>query len=122
MAEKVLTAVMQEGLRPRVPTRSVGWPLEGDWRDLLINTTYARVRQNGRLVSIFAASVDGDAQCGCSACTSARPRPRRSGPRSRASLRGVACSVRLVISGGEGIKAAVASIPPTRPRKLSCAT
>lgn len=96
-----------------MPIRSVGWPLEGDWRDLLINTTYARVRQNGRLVSIFAASVDGDAQCGCSACTSARPRPRRSGPRSRASLRGVACSVRLVISG-----AARGSKPPSQVYRL----
>ena len=47
MAEKALTAVIQEAYIQGISTRSV----EGDWPYLWIDATYVKVRQNSRVVS-----------------------------------------------------------------------
>ncbi len=60
MAEKALTAVVQEAYIQGVSTRSVDdlvqtfleRPLEGDWPYLWLDATYVKVREAGRIVSV----------------------------------------------------------------------
>ncbi len=82
-------------------------PIEGEWPYLWIDATYVKVRQNHRIVSvavIVAVGVNTDGRregapivaCHdgnpCWASTSARRRPRPSGPSSCASWPGAACA------------------------------
>src|SRR5450432_3361142 len=71
MAEKALTAVIQEAYIQGISTRSVDdlvnafldRPIEGDCPYLWIDATYVKVRQNGRIVSvatIIAVGVNND--------------------------------------------------------------
>ena len=127
MAEKALTAVIQEAYIRGVSTRSVDdlvkamgatgisrsqvsrlceeiddkvkafldRPLEGDWPYVWLDATYVKVRRNHRIVSvavIIAAGSTRTADERCSAWTSARPRPRPSGPTSCASSGDAACA------------------------------
>jgi putative transposase len=67
--------------------------IEGDWRYLWIDAACVKVRQNGRIVPVAVSSRSGStaiAGARFSAWTSARPRPRRSGPRFCASSRDAA--------------------------------
>src|SRR5215210_3159054 len=71
LAEKALTAVVQEAYIQGISTRSVDElvrafldrPIEGDWLYLWIDATYVKVRSNGRVVPvavIMAVGVNAD--------------------------------------------------------------
>ena len=144
MAEKALTAVIQEAYIQGVSTRSVDdlvkamgmsgisksqvsrlceeidervkafldRPIEGEWPYLWIDATYVKVRQNGRIVSvavIVAVGVTVTAGGKCSAWTSDRRKPRRSGQSSFVSSQDEGCAA----SGSSSPTRMRASKPPS---------
>ena len=127
VAEKALTAVIQEAQIQGVSARSVDdlvkamgmsgvsksqvsrlceeidervkafleRPIEGDWPYLWIDATYVKARQNGRVVSlaaIVAVGVNADGRREVLGLTSARRKPRPSGPSSCANSNGADCA------------------------------
>ena len=159
MAEKALTAVIQEAYVHGISTRSVddlvqamgmsgisksqvsrlcveiddkvqtflNRPLEGDWPYLWLDATYVKVRQAGRIVSvavIIAVGVNSDGRrevlgmdIGPSEAETFWTEFLRK--LARRGLRGV----KLVISDAhEGLKAAIAKVPPCHLAALPCAS
>src|SRR5271155_1412496 len=123
LAEKALTAVIQEAYIQGISTRSVDErvhtflerPIEGDWPYVWVDATYLKVRQNGRIVSvavIIAVGVNSDGRreilgmdIGVSEAAHFWTEFLRK--LTRRGLRGV----KLVISDShEGIKAAVSRV------------
>jgi transposase-like protein len=147
MAEKALTAVIQEAYIHGVSTRSVDdlvkalgmsgvsksqvsrlceeidervrafldRPIEGDWPYLWIDATYAKVRQNGRIVSVavivaVGVNTDGRREVLGMDIGPSEAEPFWTGFLRKLSRRGLR-GVKLVISDAhEGLKAAIAKV------------
>src|ERR1700728_777703 len=123
LAEKALTAVIQEAYVHGISTRAVddlvkaflNRPIEGDWPYLWIDATYVKVRSQGRIISVAVIVAVGVNADGRREILGMDIGPSEAEPFSTAVLRQLARrglrGVKLVISDAhEGIKAAVAKL------------
>jgi transposase-like protein len=123
MAEKALTAVIQEAYIQGVSTRAVDnlvkafleRPIEGDWPYLWIDATYVKARQSGRIVSLAAIVAVGVNADGRREVLGMDIGPSEAETFWTEFLRKLRrrglCGVKLVLSDAhEGLKAAVARV------------